>query len=193
MSPAMLSTTCPPHETNSYGQSHWGPRYVGFALSPLKSILAAKTFGVREFMVAAWAKYFREGNLDHASAFARAMHEELKAAGLSSDDLARAQVGHSHAITATTAPTAWWLIYHVFSDPAVLADVVSVETLPISLPINLPSSSGQSSISQLFDVYKLICYSFAHHRLTKSSLPSSGVSSKLLWRRTGRVGIARST
>ncbi|KAJ4393374.1 hypothetical protein N0V93_002582 [Gnomoniopsis smithogilvyi] len=105
--------------------NYWEPRYLTFALSPLKSLLAGKTLAVREFMVAAWAKYFQEGGLKHegASDFARAMYEQMKVDGLSEDDLARAQVGHSFGIIGTTGPAVWWLIYHIFSDPAVLIDV----------------------------------------------------------------------
>lgn len=124
-------------KSDSLFQSYWEPRYLTFALSPLKSLLAGKTLGVREFMVTGWAKYFREGGLEHASEFARAMYDQMKVDGLSEDDLARAQVGHSHAITATTGPVAWWLIYHIFSDPAVLADVVSVRSISFDFPVHI--------------------------------------------------------
>lgn len=82
-------------------------------------------------MVAAWSKYFKEGGLEHegASTFARAMYEQMKADGLSEDDLARAQVGHSFAIIGSTGPAAWWLVYQIFSDAAVLTDVVSDSSL----------------------------------------------------------------
>lgn len=111
--------------------SHWGPQYLSFALLPFKQLLAAKTFRVREFMVACWRKYFEEGWLDQASEFAQAMYYQMKSDGLSEDDLARAQVGHSHAIVATTGPSSWWLLYHIFSNPTILKDVVSTCT---SLP-----------------------------------------------------------
>lgn len=90
-------------------------------------------------MVAAWAKYFQEGGLEHegASAFARAMYEQMKMDGLNEDDLARAQVGHSFAIIGTTGPAAWWLIYHIFSDPVVLTDVVSVRSILSIFPLHL--------------------------------------------------------
>lgn len=95
-----------------------------FALSPLKQFLAAKTFRVREFMVDSWAKYFREGWLDYASPYAQAMYGQHKADGMSPDDLARAQVGHSFGTVSTTGPVTWWMLYHIFSDQAVLYDVV---------------------------------------------------------------------
>lgn len=93
-------------------------------------------------MVTVWARYFQEGGLEQASAFARAMYDQMKADGLSEDDLARAQVGHSHAIIASTGPAAWWLIYHIYSDPVVLTDVVSVHFDLADVPNHIRLADG---------------------------------------------------
>lgn len=110
---------------------------MSFALSPFKPFLAAKTLRVREFMVDSWARYFREGWLDHASLYAQAMYGQHKADGMSADDLARAQVGHSFGIISTTGPVTWWMLYHIFSDQSVLNDVVSPLYRVFSRPLPL--------------------------------------------------------
>lgn len=51
------------------------------------------------------------------------MHAYDRNHGLQTEDLARTEIGHSFAMLGSTAPAAWWMMYHIFSDPLVLADV----------------------------------------------------------------------
>ncbi|PSR79354.1 cytochrome P450 [Coniella lustricola] len=122
--------------------NYWTPHYLTFALAPFKSFLAAKALRTREFMVERWSEYFRAGWLEHASPFAQIMYNQQKSDGLSFDDLARAQVGHSHGIVATTGPTTWWLLYHIFSDPLVLSDLRE-ELKPL---VKVDDNTGESRI-----------------------------------------------
>jgi cytochrome P450 len=86
-------------------------------------ITAGKAYRAREFLVSAWRKYIEDGGPKEASSFIHATHAHNVAHGFCLDDLARFEVGHSFAVIGTTAPTTWWLIYHIFSDPSVLKDV----------------------------------------------------------------------
>lgn len=65
----------------------------------------------------------KEGSHQQASVFAKTMHEYDRSQGFKADDLARTEIGHSFAMLGSTAPAAWWMVYHIFSDPLVLADV----------------------------------------------------------------------
>lgn len=92
-------------------------------LSPFKSFLAPRALRNREIIAEAWCKYVKEGSHRWASNFAKTMHEYDRSSGLQTEDLARTEIGHSFAMLGSTAPAAWWMMYHIFSDPLVLADV----------------------------------------------------------------------
>lgn len=96
---------------------------MGLALSPFKLITARKAYHAREFITAAWRKYISNGGPKTASAFIDAIHTHNARHGFNAEDLARFEVGHSFAVIGTTAPTTWWLMYHIFSDAAVLAAI----------------------------------------------------------------------
>jgi cytochrome P450 len=51
------------------------------------------------------------------------MYDHHRSHGFSVEDIARAEIGQSFAVIGTTGPTAWWMMYHIFSDREVLADV----------------------------------------------------------------------
>jgi cytochrome P450 len=103
--------------------STFEPAYLGLALSPFKPLTAAKAYRAREFLVSAWRDYITAKGPEEASAFINVTHAHNASHGFCLDDLARFEVGHSFAIIASTAPTAWWLMYHIFSDEDVLKDV----------------------------------------------------------------------
>ncbi|KAK7731777.1 hypothetical protein SLS53_008598 [Cytospora paraplurivora] len=99
-------------------------------LSPFKAFLAPRAFRNRELIAVAWTKYVQEGSHQQASEFAKTMHEYDRSYDLKVEDLARTEIGHSFAMLGSTAPTAWWMMYHMFSDEMVLNDVrEELETL----------------------------------------------------------------
>ncbi|CAN8095353.1 unnamed protein product [Discula destructiva] len=97
--------------------------YLTLGLSPFKAFLAPTALRNRELIAAAWTKYIQQGLHQQASEFAKAMHAYDRSHGLQTEDLARTEIGHSFAMLGSTAPAAWWMMYHIFSDPMVLADV----------------------------------------------------------------------
>ncbi|KAI9899679.1 hypothetical protein N3K66_006140 [Trichothecium roseum] len=101
----------------------FGPNYLNLALSPFKTITARKAYNAREYLVSAWRDYILAGGPGQGSAFVGALHEHNAAHGFSLDDLSRFHVGQSFAVISSTGPAAWWLMYHIFSDPQVLSDV----------------------------------------------------------------------
>ncbi|KAK5996638.1 Cytochrome P450 monooxygenase nodJ-like protein [Cladobotryum mycophilum] len=101
----------------------FGPSYMKFALSPFKSILAPKAYRARELLASAWLNYLQSGGHESASEFAKSTHSHNAGHGFSVENMARTEIGHSFATVGTTALTSWWLMYHIFSDPVVLADI----------------------------------------------------------------------
>lgn len=99
------------------------PAYLSFSLAPFKSFLAPAAFRDRELLAASWKNYLKEGWHEHASEFTKAAYLHNKGHGLKDEDIARAEIGHSFAAIGTTAPATFWLLYHIFSNPLVLADI----------------------------------------------------------------------
>ncbi|KUI59519.1 Cholesterol 7-alpha-monooxygenase [Cytospora mali] len=125
------------------------PTYLTFSLSPFKPLLAPKAFHNRELLAAAWAHYLKEGWHKKASEFTKAIHAHNQSYGLKPDDMARAEIGHSFAIIGTTTSATWWLLYRIFSDPSVLADIRSeLESL-------LVADRSSNSQSTKEDIYKI--------------------------------------
>lgn len=71
----------------------------------------------------AFEKYFQKGGHTQGSALIKARYDHSMRFNASLTDLARFEIGGSIAILASTGPAAFWLIYHVFSDPVVLEDI----------------------------------------------------------------------
>ncbi|GAP82390.1 putative cytochrome p450 oxidoreductase [Rosellinia necatrix] len=99
------------------------PSYMTFALAPFKAFLAPKIFRAREKLANAFLSYLQNDGHELASPFIKEVFSHGRRHGLSLDDIARSEIGHSFAVIGTTAPTTWWLVYQIFSDPVVLADV----------------------------------------------------------------------
>lgn len=91
---------------------------------PLASILFPKLLRARETVAAAMTEYMRKGGHKSASALVRLRYEHHHGQfGLNLEDIARGELGNTFAVLGNTAPCALWLIYHIFSDDQVLADV----------------------------------------------------------------------
>ncbi|KAJ8124727.1 hypothetical protein O1611_g8912 [Lasiodiplodia mahajangana] len=98
--------------------------FLTLAISPLPSLLSRKILQARETLAAAMIKYMLKGGHEKASALVRMRHD-VHASGynFSLEDIARGELGNTFAVLGNTTPSAWWFLYHVFSDPAVLADI----------------------------------------------------------------------
>ncbi|KAM0810189.1 putative Cytochrome P450 [Seiridium cardinale] len=99
------------------------PSYLSLAISPLKPLTAPHAFRARETLASSFVSYLEDNGPETASPFIRAAHKHNVSHGFTTEDLARFEVGHTHAINGSTAPSTWWLLWHVYSDPVVLGDV----------------------------------------------------------------------
>ncbi|KAM7210436.1 Cytochrome P450 [Rhypophila decipiens] len=86
------------------------------------NILAGETLQARELLVRAFDKYFSQNHELNGSAALLARQSHGIATGLPACDRARGELGYCMALVNNTAPSTFWLLYHVFSDPALLSE-----------------------------------------------------------------------
>ncbi|KAF4636512.1 hypothetical protein G7Y89_g1584 [Cudoniella acicularis] len=89
----------------------------------LPNIVASKALAGREVVVQAMDSYFSCGAYKEGSSLVKARHAALKDGEIPDLDLARCECVNGIAILANTVPTAFWTIFHIFSDPLVLTEV----------------------------------------------------------------------
>lgn len=91
---------------------------------PFASTLFPKLLRARETVAAAMIEYMRQDGHTSASGLVRLRYEHHhEKFGLGIEDIARGELGNTFAVLGNTTPCALWLIYHIFSDEKVLADV----------------------------------------------------------------------
>lgn len=74
----------------------------------------------RETLINAYEKYYAESGHIHASAFIKNRCEFYLQRGIPSQDIARIEVGAAIGLLSNTKPAAFWLLYHLCSDPEIL-------------------------------------------------------------------------
>jgi cytochrome P450 len=98
--------------------------FLMFATFPMASIFFPKLLRARETVATAMTEYVRKGGPESASGLVRLRYEHHhERFGMSLEDIARGELGNTFAVLGNTAPCAFWLIYHIFSDDQVLADI----------------------------------------------------------------------
>ncbi|ETS86313.1 hypothetical protein PFICI_00141 [Pestalotiopsis fici W106-1] len=89
----------------------------------MKPIFAKKPLEALETITEAFEKYYARGGLETgSSAFARGRYSCPREHGVSEKDVAKMEAGGIFALIANTMPAAFWTLYHIVSDPVVLAD-----------------------------------------------------------------------
>lgn len=96
---------------------------VGLISYPWSSITCAKAYAGRERVVAAFEKFQAANGAQRACEFQRKGNTHTSEHNLSVVDKARLDVIDVNAIHSNTTPTAFWTMYHIFSDPVVLEEV----------------------------------------------------------------------
>jgi cytochrome P450 len=91
---------------------------------PLPALFFPKLFRARELAAAAMTDYMRKGGHRTASGLVRKRYEHHRHRfGLSLEDVARGELGNTFAVLGNSTPCALWVLYHIFSDDQVLADI----------------------------------------------------------------------
>ncbi|CAG8958374.1 hypothetical protein HYFRA_00011051 [Hymenoscyphus fraxineus] len=86
------------------------------------SVLARESVAGRELMVKAFVQYFEEGGHNQGSALVRARFEHSTEHKIPIEDIARFETGGALAVLSNTAPSTFWMAYHLYSDPVALED-----------------------------------------------------------------------
>lgn len=86
----------------------------------MPAFTAQKPAKAHDTLVRASQKYYARGGHQSASSFIKHRCEFYLSRGVPYDDIAWIEVGASIGFTSNTKPVAFWLLYHVCSDPAVL-------------------------------------------------------------------------
>lgn len=92
--------------------------------SPLPSVTARSHIRARETLFKSYVKYFEKKGYEdpQTSAFIRDNQLYYASEGFTLEAMARSEMMSSVALLSNTMPATFWLVYHVVSDPAVLAD-----------------------------------------------------------------------
>ncbi|KAH9988971.1 cytochrome P450 oxidoreductase [Xylariaceae sp. FL0662B] len=112
---------------DSYVEQAWQKFVAGlpiFVSGFFPSVFARESIQAREYLVERFLRYFRDGR--HHLEGSGAVLTRLKhnaAAGMPLADTARGEVGACMALLNNTIPGVFWVIYHIYSDPAVLRDL----------------------------------------------------------------------
>lgn len=94
-----------------------------FVMNLFPRWFASKSFKAREYMVKVWERYFDEGSYEHGSELIKARTRINNDFNIALMETARIEVGGTQAILSNTLPGAFWLAWHIFSNPVVLKDV----------------------------------------------------------------------
>ncbi|KAK8016627.1 hypothetical protein PG993_014816 [Apiospora rasikravindrae] len=89
-------------------------------LSILPAVTARRPAKAREALVTAYEKYYAQGGHLQASAFIKHRCEFYLSRGVPFEDIARIEVGAAIGLISNTKPAAFWLLYHICSDPTLL-------------------------------------------------------------------------
>ncbi|KAH9895539.1 cytochrome P450 [Xylariomycetidae sp. FL2044] len=99
------------------------PGIMVHMLKAWPSLLARKSFHAREkLLIPAFEKYFADNGHLQGSLLVQCRYEHNIGHGLRGRDVAATEVGQMVASLTNSVSAAFWMIYHVFSDPAVLAE-----------------------------------------------------------------------
>ena len=89
----------------------------------MPSITASKGYRGRETVGKAFVKYFSNKGHEKGSGFAKNRYNVSIKNGCSIEDTAKFECGGGIAILVNTVPSTFWMLYHIYSNPAILSDL----------------------------------------------------------------------
>ena len=125
---------------------------IGSFTSVLAAFAAIMSCSGREGFLTAFEKYFIDNGPNTASHLVKARCKASEDYGLSINNKARFEVAQGHTILANTTPTAFWTLYHTFSDPATLAEVRKQVSTSLSVEIQKSTVAYSIDVSKICEV-----------------------------------------
>ncbi|KAI2466902.1 cytochrome P450 [Annulohypoxylon bovei var. microspora] len=97
------------------------PGIMVHMLKAWPSVLARKSLHAREhLLIPAFEKYFAENSHHQGSLLVQCRYKHNTGHGLRGRDVAATEVGQMVASLTNSVASAFWMVYHIFSDPVVL-------------------------------------------------------------------------
>lgn len=87
-----------------------------------QSIFFGPAVQAREYLIKAFTKYYTDGSYNQGSAYIQKFTEHCISQEIPGDDIPRLLVGTVFNNVANTIPSAFWVIYRIFSDPEALEE-----------------------------------------------------------------------
>ena len=86
------------------------------------SITAPKGHKARKIVADAFYEYFTQNGPENASTLVRSRYENSVSHMIPTPDIARFEIGGAIAILVNTAPSIFWMVYSIYSEPELLRD-----------------------------------------------------------------------
>ncbi|KAF2260683.1 cytochrome P450 [Lojkania enalia] len=90
------------------------------SLGVVPSLLAREAVRGREKVASAFEEYFAAEGTSSSSSLTKGRHEYYAARGYLPRDISKFECGNGIAILSNTVPTAYWMLFHLFSNPSAL-------------------------------------------------------------------------
>ncbi|KAI1420760.1 cytochrome P450 [Xylaria sp. FL1777] len=97
-------------------------KYMTLVSSKFPQWYASDAIKAREYLAKKYEHYYAQGWHHQGSDFIQRRYAYMCESGLSPVDIAKIEVSGVFPLIGNTIPTAFWLIYHIFSSPIVLED-----------------------------------------------------------------------
>ncbi|KAH8892799.1 cytochrome P450 [Thozetella sp. PMI_491] len=102
---------------------HFSSYFLVLAFAPFPRVVAPMVVQARETLANGFLEYLQRDGLATASEVIKQLNAVYERHGFGLEDLARMELGNSMAGLSSAPTTAFWLVYHIFSNPKVLEDV----------------------------------------------------------------------
>ncbi|ORY01725.1 cytochrome P450 [Clohesyomyces aquaticus] len=94
---------------------------ISLLLHPYPGITARKTIKQRDILAEEYYRFFQSGGQEQGSPLLRTVFDISKGQGVPLEDIAKFECLSTIAALGNTVPGTFWILYHVYSDPVILA------------------------------------------------------------------------
>lgn len=111
-------------------------------LGILPQLLARKGYKGRQRLIKAINEYYSSGDYKSGLGVLKIRHAAGKNNGATQDDIARFETGNMLGVLVNATPTFFWMLVHVYSDPALLSDIRA--EIEVQMKTEAVSENGKS-------------------------------------------------
>ncbi|KAK8135163.1 cytochrome P450 oxidoreductase [Apiospora sp. TS-2023a] len=131
--------------------------FVLLGLNTLPNILSPKGSHGRRVFFEAMSSYYALGHHETASPLIQARHQVERDYGLPQTDIEHFNLSVSYGLLVNTVPGTAWVLYYVYSDPSLLADIrQNIETLAIHNSVGSDTEDVNVNLPDVIKGYPLL-------------------------------------